>query len=179
MSTAKPEVTTVIYHRVEKCNLDKYREWQPRIAAACRAFEGFEDIQVFEPGVVTENDNEFVQIIRFSSKSYMQKWIDSEVRASLLEESRGFTIGEPKLTFFTGLEHWFGQVNDGPPRYKMTIVTFLAIWPLVHFLPPLINRFLHLGALGNEFVATGLLVLIMSYLALPLMCRLFGAWLRK
>ena len=91
MSTAKPEVTTVIYHRVEKCNLDKYREWQPRIAAACRAFEGFEDIQVFEPGVVTENDNEFVQIIRFSSKSYMQKWIDSEERASVA--FRGFYTG--------------------------------------------------------------------------------------
>ena len=179
MNTDKPEVTTVIYHRVEKCNLDKYREWQPRIAAACRAFQGFEDIQVFEPGVVTENDNEFVQILRFDSSSSMEKWIESDERRKLLEESKAFTIGEPKLTFFTGLEHWFGQADDGPPRYKMTLVTFLAIWPLVHFLPPLINRYLHLGALGNEFVATALLVIIMSYLALPLMCRLFGSWLGK
>ncbi len=73
---SQKEVTTMIYHRVKRSDLDSYREWQPRIAAACKEFEGFEDIQVFEPGVVTENDNEFVQVIRFQSEGLLKKWIE-------------------------------------------------------------------------------------------------------
>ncbi|NKB36059.1 MAG: hypothetical protein GKR93_02670 [Gammaproteobacteria bacterium] len=175
---SQKEVTTMIYHRVKRSDLDSYREWQPRIAAACKEFEGFEDIQVFEPGVVTENDNEFVQVIRFQSEGLLKKWIESEQRKNLLLETESFTIGQPKLTFFTGLEHWFGQ-NDGPPRYKMTIVTFFAIWPLVHFLPPAINEVINIGQIGNEFLATVIIVLTMSYFALPFMCRVFRFWLKN
>ncbi len=175
---SKPEVTTFIYHRVKQKDMDKYRQWQPRISAACKEFEGFEDIQVFEPGVVTQNDNEFVQVIRFESDDLLKKWIDSEQRKNLLKETESFTIGQPKLTVFTGLEHWFGEC-DGPPRYKMTIVTFLALWPLVHFLPPALNRFVNIGQVGNEFLALVLIVLTMSYVALPLMCRVFRFWLKS
>lgn len=171
-------VTTVIYHRVKSHDMDAYREWQPRITAACRRFEGYIDTQLFEPGMVTPDDNEFVLVFRFESRDLLKKWIDSDTRKNLLQEARHFTIGEPKIATFTGLEHWFTQ-GEGPPRYKMTVVTFFAIWPLVHFLPGPINRLVDSGDLANELVAVIVITVLMSYVALPLACKVFAFWLRK
>jgi antibiotic biosynthesis monooxygenase (ABM) superfamily enzyme len=172
------EVTTVVYHRVKEGNLEQYREWQPRITAACNQFEGYIDTQLVEPGILTRDDNEFVLVFRFESRDLLKKWIDSDIRKKLLQEAGSFTLGQPKVAIFSGLEHWFSQ-GDGPPRYKMTVVTFLAIWPLVHFLPGHINQYLNFGNLGNEFVATVIIVVIMSYLALPLSCKIFSFWLKN
>lgn len=175
---SKYEVTTVIYQRVKEGDLDQYRQWQPRITKACSQFEGYLDTQLVEPGIVTQDGNEFVLVFRFASEELLKIWIDSDTRKKLLEEAESFTVGQPKIAFFTGLEHWFSQ-GGGPARYKMTIVTFLSIWPLVHFLPGIINQYLNFGSLGNEFIATVIIVVTMSYIALPLSCKIFGFWLKS
>ena len=172
------KVTTVIYHRVKEGDLHAYREWQPRITHACKQFEGYIDTQVIEPGIVTQDDNEYVLVFRFESRDLLKKWIDSDTRKQLLQEAASFTVGQPKVAILSGLEHWFSE-GKSPPRYKMTLVTFVAIWPLVHFLPGLTGQFLTFGKLGNEFVTTLMIVLTMSYIALPLACRLFGFWLKR
>jgi antibiotic biosynthesis monooxygenase (ABM) superfamily enzyme len=172
-----PSVTTVIYQRVDKARLEEYREWQQRITAACGKFEGYLDTQLFEPGVVTHNDSEFVIVFRFRSEEFLRKWMDSDTRAALVEEAEEFNIGKTKIAFFSGLEHWFSQ-GAGPPRYKMTLVTFFAIWPLVHFLPPQVDRLLDLNPLANELLSTALMTVLMSYIALPLACRVFRFWLK-
>jgi len=172
------EVTTVIYHRVKDGDLAQYREWQPRITAACKKFEGYIDTQLVEPGVVTQDDNEFVLVFRFESRALLREWIDSDTRKGLLKEAERFTLGQPKIATFSGLEHWFSP-GSSPPRYKMTMVTFFAIWPLVHFLPMLTDHYLHFGKLGNEFITLALIVTTMSYVALPLACKVFGFWLKR
>ena len=172
------EVTTVIYHRVKEGDMDAYRRWQPRITAACSEFAGYLDTQLVEPGIITQHDNEFVLIFRFESKELLKKWIDSDIRKKLIKEAESFTVGQPEIAVFTGLEHWFAQ-GDGTPRYKMTVITFIAIWPLVHFLPGPINQMLNFGAFANEVITTAIIVVTMSYVALPLACKLFRPWLKN
>lgn len=173
----KPSVTTVIYHRINRERIQEYRDWQSRITDVCKSYEGYQDTLLFEPGIVTHNESEFVTIFRFKSQELLSKWIESDSRKKLLLESESFTIGRTKIAFFNGLESWFSQENS-PPRYKMTIVTFFAIWPLVHFLPDPINQILEFGPLGNEIVVVLIITITMSYVALPLACRIFNFWLK-
>jgi antibiotic biosynthesis monooxygenase (ABM) superfamily enzyme len=163
---------------VDKAKIEAYRLWQNRITNACGQMEGYLDTQLFEPGVVTHNESEFVIVFRFKSRESLQQWIESDTRKSLLQEAEDFSVGKTKIAFFSGLEHWFSR-GAGPPRYKMTVVTFFAIWPLVHFLPGQINKLFGFGALANELISTALMTIIMSYLALPLACKIFKFWLRN
>lgn len=171
-------VTTVVYHRVDKARVEEYCQWRQRMTEACKAFEGYQKTEFFEPGVVTHNDSEFVTVFMFESRELRDKWIDSDIRHSLVDEAEAFTVGKVKMAVFSGLEHWLGP-GDKTPRYKMTVVTFFVIWPLVHFVPVQIGNLTGLEGLAGEFVSTLVIVLTMSYIALPLASRLFGFWLRK
>ena len=171
-------VTTVIYHRVDKTREAEYRQWQQRITSACAQAEGYQKTEYFEPGIVTHNECEFVTVFGFDSRELLENWINSDIRKSLLEEAEAFTVGKVKVAVFAGLEHWLGR-GDKTPRYKMTIVTFLVIWPLVHFVPPQVGRLTGLDGLASEFLSTLVIVITMSYVAFPLASRLFGFWLRK
>ena len=84
----------------------------------------------------------------------------------------------------TGLETWFA-VNSAvsrpmipPPRYKMAIVTWIAIFFLIVIVNLLFGSFLaSLSMLFRSLVLTVGLVILMTYAVMPRMTRLFSWWL--
>ena len=66
-----------------------------------------------------------------------------------------------------------------PPRAKMTLVSWLGIFPLVYLYAELFNRILPSGAPGilKVFAITALVVPTMSYVVAPRLTRLFKDWL--
>ena len=68
--------------------------------------------------------------------------------------------------------------TTGPPRHKMAFVTFLVLWPMVHFMPGLSAQLI-----ANPFVAEGvtvlIIVLLMTYLILPVVSRAIHSWLTR
>ena len=68
--------------------------------------------------------------------------------------------------------------TTGPPRHKMAFVTFLVLWPMVHFIPGL-----SVQLIANPFVAEGVtvftIVLLMTYLILPAVSRAIRPWLMQ
>ncbi|MDJ0569682.1 MAG: hypothetical protein QNJ53_11615 [Pleurocapsa sp. MO_192.B19] len=84
----------------------------------------------------------------------------------------------------TGLETWFA-VNSSvsrpmipPPRYKMAIVTWIAIFGLIIVINLFLGSFLaSLPMLLRSFVLTVGLVALMTYVVMPRMTRLLSGWL--
>lgn len=93
--------------------------------------------------------------------------------APLTEE--GWTYRE-----LTGMEAWFRSPQDPPARWKMALLTWLAVWPatvLVRMgLQPLIGGALP-GVLFAGVVAAGV-VAVLTWVAMPLVVRAARMWLQ-
>ncbi|MGV2826826.1 hypothetical protein [Myxosarcina sp. GI1(2024)] len=83
-----------------------------------------------------------------------------------------------------GLETWFAVNSSAsqpiipPPRYKMAIVTWIAIFVLIVIINLLFGSFLaSLPMLLRSLVLTVGLVGLMTYIVMPRMTRLFSWWL--
>jgi len=58
-----------------------------------------------------------------------------------------------------------------PNRHLMALVTFVALVPLVYFIPELVGQFFPGGKLLNVVVAVGIIVPIISYGVMPLAAK--------
>jgi uncharacterized protein len=93
----------------------------------------------------------------------------------------GLVEGEPIYEPVSGLETWFTLPGQRaivpPPRWKMAIVTLLAVYPLSMVLGITVGNwmsgwsFLLSSLIFNAMIVTGL-----TWFLMPLLTRLFKAW---
>ncbi len=73
-------------------------------------------------------------------------------------------------------------VNKEPKKWKMAIIVWIAIVPLIFTIMPFFKpRLLALGlnAILAELLLTTVLVMLMVYVAQPFLMKLFRNWLSK
>lgn len=79
----------------------------------------------------------------------------------------------------TKLLNRLSSVNKRPPRYKLFLLTWLAIYPLITIILHFFNEYLSLLALPiRTLVLTGVLVYLMTYWVMPMLMKLFRDWLK-
>ncbi len=67
-----------------------------------------------------------------------------------------------------------------PQRYKMFLLTWLAIYPLITAILWLFGSFLSLFPLPlRTLILTGALVYLMTYIVMPKLTKLFHRWLNS
>ena len=79
-----------------------------------------------------EKKDNFQTILRFDNVSHLERWLNSDIRQKMLEPLSEIAH-ENAATKATGLETWFevpGKTVTPPPRWKMVVTTFIAIYPL-------------------------------------------------
>jgi uncharacterized protein len=102
---------------------------------------------------------------------------------NLLEEANNYSTLHYETS--TGLETWFTLPNlktlgqpPPPPRWKMAIVVFIAAYIISslsrYILGPFIGQW---PILGNAVIYAVILVVSLTYFAMPLMSRLLRHWL--
>lgn len=165
-------VTVLVRHVVGPDRVEQFREWVAGISRACGEFEGYMGTEVIRPvGSAAPDDGstEFVVLFRFDSDPNLERWVESEEREAWLARGREFASEEAVLEQHS-LEFWFAPADSPkvPRRYKMAAVTFAVIWPLVHFIPPAVAGAVGSPGLLAEGLATGSIVLAMTYVVMPL-----------
>lgn len=173
-------VTVCISVKAKQGREEDLERWLEGVGRAASQFTGHQGLTVLRPSGITSPD--YVYIFRFDTYAHLKQWEDSEVRRQWVERLHDLTAGEARKQILTGLEYWFTlpgvSGTPSPPRYKMVIVTVLAIYPLSNLLSALLVPFLHfLPALVSSLLITVLLVLLMTYAVMPAMTRLFARWL--
>lgn len=76
--------------------------------------------------------NNFQIIIRFDCTKHLDDWLNSPVRKKLIKPLEAIAEAS-SFKEATGLETWFdipGQQVSLPPRWKIVVTTFIAIYPL-------------------------------------------------
>ncbi len=182
MTDLDPPVTVVITRRVKPGCERAFEEFISGITAAAMTFEGHLGTNVFRPS--HPRDNEYKIIFKFDRASNLRIWQKSECRRQWLARAESLRLEPPTIKVITGLETWFTLPSPKsiipPPRYKMAIVTLLALFPLIQLanltLVPLLEL-LPLPDLLQRLIVTGILVLLMTYVLMPRMTKLFSRWL--
>ena len=94
------------------------------------------------------------------------------------ERAKMLTDGEPVYRQLHGLEAWFRSPGHPPPRWKMAVVTFLGVFPVVMVLSltlgPAIRswHFIASNAVFNACVVT-----LLTWVVMPAITRLLHGWL--
>lgn len=186
-------VTVIVTRKAKKEKIREFEEWMDGITHEAMKFEGHMGVNLIRPSAMS--NPEYVIIFRFNTYENLARWENSEIRNEWLEKSKGVTEGEPRVQKQSGLEFWFtphpgaAASDDGnnasavampPPRYKMAMVVTSIIFVLVSTLLPQIREAtIGLPTLLSTLVGVAIMVLLMTYVIMPIVTRLLRPWLSK
>jgi uncharacterized protein len=178
--TTSGPVTTTVTRRVKPGHEPFYERFLEGIIAAARQYPGHLGVEVFRP----ENPatGEYRVVYRFDTGEHLRAWLDSDERAAWLERAEPHVVGPMRTQVLTGLETWFtvpGRLGLPPPRpYKMALLTWLTIFPLITLVVVVLEPLLDgLALVPRLAVTTAVTVPIMTWLVMPRVTRLLRRWL--
>jgi len=125
---------------------------------------------------------DYTLVYSFADRHSLGKWLDSGARRRFGAEADAISDAHQKLQDVTGLETWFmlprRETIKPPPRWKMWLVSLLALYPLVvvfqRWLAPEVKTW---PLLARAAVFPLILLTLMTYLVMPQVTRLLRAWL--
>jgi antibiotic biosynthesis monooxygenase (ABM) superfamily enzyme len=175
--------TVVITHRVREDKRADYETWLDEIAPLCRASPGHLDWHIIRP--ISGLTETYTVIIRFDTSAHLQDWMESPVRAGLIDKVRPLLVTGDDFFVSSGLDFWFtpaGAKARLPVRWKQFVVTWSAIYPLALGVPLVLTPVLQrVGMISNRFLTTlavtGIVVFLMVYIVMPHYTRLVKRWL--
>ena len=181
MTALSPDAATKVVDRIPRPGM--HAQLEAAIRDLCKAtvqFPGHLGVTVLRPSPPSQPG--FRIIYKFATSAHMQAWDDSVVQQHLLAKANLYTQGEPRYHRLTGLEAWFsGQspVDALPSCVKMTVVSWIGIFPLVYLYSLVVNTLAQVEtpSVARVFVVTVLAVPTMSYVVAPLLTRVFKHWL--
>jgi uncharacterized protein len=173
-------VTVVISRRVKPgCEAD-FETFLLGVTAACSQFPGYLGSSIFRPAAI--DDPEYRVIFKFDRLSNLRRWETSQERQQWFAQAEALTLCPPDVQVLTGLETWFTLPGKAaivpPPRHKMALVTWLAVFPLITVISTVLqNQLLSLPLVLRVMVVTAIAVPTMTYILMPQVTRLFAGWL--
>ena len=185
-------VTWVVQHHVRPDRQRDFEEWLKGIAEESAHFRGHEGMTILRPSEGGPHP-EYVVVVRFATYDDLHRWEQSTQRAHWMGLLEPMVLERPTYRTASGLETWFKlpghTVVVPPPKYKMAVLVFVALIPLILLVVSLLDEAVsdqpYLAAsveLGPDFfvrtmVSTLIVVVLMTWVAMPLLTRLAGRWL--
>ena len=174
------EVTTVICRKIRPGHEKDYNDWVRRYLILERKAPGYLGTTIIIPGG-SKSPLRYI-IRRFADKAAMERWDNSEESLKLLKEANDYSTRHYDTS--TGLETWFTLPElktlsqSPPPRWKMAIVIFFAAYAISSLSRYILNPFTgQWPLLGNAVIYTAILVVSLTYFALPIANRMLRHWL--
>ena len=175
VKNGRKEVTEVISRNIAGGHEKDYDDWVQRFMISERRFPGYLGTTVIAPGGNTSSVRYVIN--RFSDQALLDAWENSEVALSLIDEINKYST----LQRVTGLETWFNLPNlktiSAPPKWKMAIVSFIAAYSISLVAHYILSIYLGQRPLLTDILMTIILVIGLTYFAMPLLSRLLRRWL--
>ena len=117
----------------------------------------------------------------FGSEEHMAEFYASDLFADWQAEVADLVEGDPVHRKLHGLEAFFrGDSGKAPPRWKMAVVTWLGVFPVVLFWSRLLApqlSFIHPVLVTAVVVLAA--VITLTWLVMPNLTKWFAGWLHK
>lgn len=175
------QVTAVISHYIRPGRESGYEEWLQGISQAARQFQGHCGVTILRPQPGSRA--EYVIILRFDRYKNLCQWMKSSERKEWLDRAKPLIQKPENVQVLTGLEALVSlpnTVTPPPPKYKTAFVTWIGVFVcasiLGYFLGPYLTG---LPYLLRQAIMTGLVVVMLAYVVMPRLTRLFHKWLHS
>ena len=155
---------------------ERFRVWVEQFVAAASHVPGHEG-----GSVLSGRDGVHLILLRFASATALDAWQRSSAYESLMREADAISTRGDDSQIRSGLETWFTLPDipappQPPPKWKMAIVTWLALMPMVIALAYVF------APVGLPFVievalSTALPVAMLTWVVMPRVTRVLYRWL--
>jgi len=178
--TGTSPVTVVISRRVVKGRETEFEHLSSQMTERAARYPGYLGASMFRPA--SPDDPEYRIIFKFSDERTLSAWQQSSERAEILEQIEPLLVAPSQVETTSGIVTWFTLPGHNPvkppPRYKMTFVSWLALYPTVTLIFFLFGEQLaQMPLLVRTFLVTAVVMVAMSYLLMPRFTRWFAFWL--
>lgn len=175
------KVTAIISHYIRPGRESGYEEWLQGISQTARQFEGHEGVTILRPQ--SGSREEYVIILRFNNYKNLCQWMKSSERKEWIDRAKPLTEKPENVQILTGLEALVSLPSNAsppPPKYKTAFITWIGVFVcssiLGRFLAPYLASF---PFLIRQTIMTGLVVILLAYVVMPRLTRLFYKWLHS
>ncbi|MCL5043642.1 MAG: antibiotic biosynthesis monooxygenase [Gammaproteobacteria bacterium] len=178
--TDKEPITVVISRRVIKGREAEFEQLSSQMTERAAHFPGYLGASMFRPA--SAEDPEYRILFKFSDPDTLAAWQASSERNDLLEQIEPLLVEPSKTETTSGIVTWFTLPGHNPvtppPKYKMTVVSWLALYPTVTLIFLLFGPWLEqIPLLLRTLLITAVVMVCMSYLLMPRFTRWFAFWL--
>ena len=155
---------------------ERFRLWAEQFVAEASRAPGHEG-----GSVLSGRGGPHLILLRFASASDLEAWQQSPAYDSLLRDADAVSTAGAESQVQSGLETWFtlpGRPTPlrPPPRWKMALVTWLALLPMVIGLAIILAP-LRLPFLLQASVSTAVPVVMLTWVIMPRVTRVLYGWL--
>lgn len=173
-------LTVVVSRRVRKGQEVEFEHLSNQMTERAIHFPGYLGATMFRPS--SPADPEYRIVFRFRDRETLSHWEKSEERAVLLQKIESLLLQPSEREVISGLVSWFTLPGQNPvkppPKWKMTAISWLALYPAVTLVFILFGDMLaQLPLLLRTMLVTIVVMLLMSYVLMPRMTRWFAFWL--
>jgi len=175
--------TVVITHRVLETHQDDYENWLKEIVPVAKSYPGHLGAMIIRP--IPGATSTYTIVIRFDTRDHLLAWMGSSDRTRLIDKVQPLLMEDDRYLVQSGLDFWFtpeGIKPKYPKRWKQSVLTWSAIYPLVlslSLLVELLRRYL--GIADHHYLQllliTGIVVWLMVYVVMPRYTKLVHRWL--
>jgi len=179
-SRSEAPVGVVVSCRVQPARAAAFEDALRELMRAAAAHPGRISADVLR-GAAGPDGREYHVVYRFADEAGLRAWEASPERQALLARIAPL-FHEAGRRELTGMEAWFDlrRGRPAPARWRMALLTWLGIWPLVSASLWLVAP--HLAGLPfllQTAANSALLVLAMTYLVMPWLARVAEPWLLR
>ncbi|MBS97498.1 MAG: antibiotic biosynthesis monooxygenase [Oceanospirillaceae bacterium] len=173
-------VTVVISRRVIKGKEAEFEALSSQMTERAATFPGYMGADMFRPA--SSHDPEYRIIFKFASAEDLERWERSGDRTEILEKIESLLASPSEREITSGIVTWFTLPGHNPvkppPRSKMTLVSWLALYPTVTLIFFLFGELLaEVPLLLRTLLVTGVVMPLMTYVLMPRFTRWFAFWL--
>ena len=173
---AEAPVKIVLERRIHPEALSEFEQWTKIFVETASGFPGLQGSSVFN---LSASRDYFIEL-RFASRLDLERWQRAPEVRRLLARADSMSVTADRYQVKCGLETWFTVPGVpapllAPPRWKMALVTWLAVLPQAFALAYLIPRTLPL--LVSITLSTAIPVALLTWVVMPWLTRRLYGWL--
>jgi len=179
--TPAPAVLKIVFH-VPRGSREAFERTLREMNEAAENSPGRLGVDVLKPMTGSVGPDEWTVILRYRTEADLTAWRASRTARTTRARLDAMTVGAPQVERVDGLEAWFSLPDRRdaapPPKWKMAIVSIMAIYPLIMLVQPLIGPFVRgFPRWLTILIEMTLMSPIMTWILLPLLMRLMKTWL--
>jgi antibiotic biosynthesis monooxygenase (ABM) superfamily enzyme len=173
-ATAPEPVTVTVARVVRSDQREAFERWAENVLAQAADFPGNLGVSLLHPG---PDSSEYHLVYRFTDDISLAAWERSPQRRTALVKAEKM-VDDVRYARAEGLESFFTRGTQPGPRWRLTLLTIVAVFAITSTFQQLAMPLLVSWPPELRLVLSAIVVVIaMAHLVMPALTRLFARWL--